>query len=143
MRVSDILRSKGGAVVTIAPDATVSEVVGVLAKFGVGALVVSRDGRSINGIVSERDVVRSMFEHGPTTLDLAAADIMTVDVVTSGPDATIDELMVTMTEGRFRHVPVTEAGRLAGIISIGDVVNARLRALELETEQLTNYISGR
>ena len=143
MRVSEILRSKGGAVVTIAPDDTVSEVVGTLAQYGVGALVVSKDGRTINGIVSERDVVRSLAEYGLTTLELAAADIMTLDVITASPDMSIGDVMVIMTEGRFRHMPVVDDGRLAGIISNGDVVNARLAALELETEQLTNYISGR
>ena len=143
MRISEILRTKGGAVVTIAPADTVSEVVGTLAQYGVGALVVSNDGRGINGIVSERDVVRALAENGLTTLELAAADIMTLEVVTATPDMSIDDVMARMTEGRFRHMPVTEDGRLVGIISIGDVVNARLAALELETEQLTNYISGR
>ena len=143
MRISEILRTKGGAVVTIAPADTVSEVVGTLAQYGVGALVVSNDGRGIDGIVSERDVVRALAENGLTTLELAAADIMTLEVVTATPDMSIDDVMARMTEGRFRHMPVTEDGRLVGIISIGDVVNARLAALELETEQLTNYISGR
>lgn len=143
MRLSEILRNKGGAVVTVAPDATVSEVVGTLAQYGIGALVVSIDGRTVSGIVSERDIVRSLAEYGPTTLDLAAADIMTLDVVTANPTASIDDVMAVMTERRFRHVPVTEDGQLVGIVSIGDIVNARLRALELETEHLTNYISGR
>lgn len=143
MRINEILRTKGGAVVTIAAADTVSEVVGTLAQYGVGALVVSNDGRGINGIVSERDVVRAFAEYGLTTLELAAADIMTLEVVTATPDMSIDDVMARMTEGRFRHMPVVENSRLVGIISIGDVVNARLAALELETEQLTNYISGR
>ena len=143
MRLSEILRTKGGAVVTIAPDATVTEVLGTLSQYRVGALVVSTDGRTVTGIVSERDIVRSLAELGPTTLELAAADIMTLEVVTASPTASVDDVMATMTERRFRHVPVTEDGRLVGIVSIGDVVNAKLRALEIETEQLTNYISGR
>ena len=143
MRLSEILRTKGGAVVTIAPDATVTEVLGTLSQYRVGALVVSTDGRTVTGIVSERDIVRSLAELGPTTLELAAADIMTLEVVTASPTASVDDVMATMTERRFRHVPVTDDGSLVGIVSIGDVVNAKLRALEIETEQLTNYISGR
>lgn len=143
MRLSEILRAKGGAVVTVGPDATVTEVLGLLAQHRVGALVVSTDGRTVTGIVSERDIVRSLAQHGHSTLELTAADIMTLEVVTASPAASIDDVMATMTERRFRHVPVTEDGRLVGIVSIGDVVNARLRALEIEAEQLTNYISGR
>ena len=143
MRLSEILRTKGAAVVTIAPEATVTDVLATLAQHRVGALVVSTDGRTVAGIVSERDIVRSLAAHGPSTLELTAAAIMTSEVVTASPTASVDDVMATMTERRFRHVPVTEEGRLVGIVSIGDVVNAKLRALEIETEQLTNYISGR
>ena len=124
MRISEILRTKGGAVVTIAPADTVSEVVGTLAQYGVGALVVSNDGRGINGIVSERDVVRALAENGLTTLELAAADIMTLEVVTASPTASVDDVMATMTERRFRHVPVTEDGRLVASTTVQALVRA-------------------
>lgn len=142
MRVSEILRRKGATVATIAPDASVSELLGALAQYDVGALVVSINGHSVSGIVSERDIVRSLADYGSATLELAAADLMTVEVVTASPQASIDDLMAAMTERHFRHVPITEHDRLVGLVSIGDVVNAKLRALEIETEQLTSYISG-
>lgn len=143
MLISQVLRRKGSEVATVAPDASIRAVLHLLAEHGVGALVVSGDGRGVDGIVSERDIVRAMTRHGADTFTMAAADLMTAEVVTCSPDASIDQLMAAMTERRFRHVPVTEDHVLVGIVSIGDVVNARLRELETETEQLTNYISGR
>lgn len=143
MQVSQLLRRKGTAVATIAPTASVSAVLESLASNGIGALVVSADGRSVDGIVSERDIVRRLASDGAAVLDQPAGDIMTSSVRTCAPDASVDELMSLMTEGRFRHVPVTEDGALVGIVSIGDIVNARVRELETETEQLTSYISGR
>jgi len=142
MLISEVLQRKGNEVATVAPDATISEVVDALAQHGVGALVVSADGQSVDGIISERDVVRALAAHGQATLGRAAAELMTSEVVTCSPSATIEQLMTEMTERRFRHVPVTEDGALIGIVSIGDVVNARVRNLETETRQLTNYISG-
>ncbi|NIR35081.1 MAG: CBS domain-containing protein [Actinobacteria bacterium] len=143
MLISQVLRRKGSDVATIEPGASVTTVLASLAEHGVGALVVSGDGRAVDGIVSERDIVRAMAHHGADTLDMTAAELMTAEVVTCSPDASIDQLMAAMTERRFRHVPVTEDHVLVGIVSIGDVVNARVRELETETEQLTNYISGR
>lgn len=143
MQVSQLLRRKGTAVATIAPTASVSAVLESLASNGIGALVVSADGRSVDGIVSERDIVRRLASDGAALLDQPVGDIMTSSVRTCAPDASVDELMSLMTEGRFRHVPVTEDGALVGIVSIGDIVNARVRELETETEQLTSYISGR
>lgn len=142
MLISEVLRRKGNAVATVAPTSTIDEVVDALARFGVGALVVSADGTTVDGIISERDVVRALAAHGRDVVDRAAADVMTREVVTCSESATIEQLMTEMTERRFRHVPVTEDGRLVGIVSIGDVVNARVRNLETETRQLTNYISG-
>jgi len=142
MLISQILRRKGDEVATIAPAATVSDVVEALAEHGVGALVVSADGETIEGIISERDVVRSLAANGAGALGSSVADVMTTDVVTCGLDATTEELMVEMTKRRFRHMPVTDNGALAGIVSIGDVVDARLRELETERQQLTDYISG-
>ena len=96
----------------------------------------------VDGIISERDIVRALARRGRDVVDETAADVMTREVVTCSENATIEQLMTEMTERRFRHVPVTEDGRLVGIVSIGDVVNARVRNLETETRQLTNYISG-
>lgn len=142
MLISEVLRRKGNAVATVVPTATISEVVSALAQYGVGALVVSADGTAVDGIISERDVVRALAAHGRDAVDRTAADVMTSEVVTCSETATIEQLMTEMTERRFRHVPVTEDGKLVGIVSIGDVVNARVRNLETETRQLTNYISG-
>lgn len=142
MQVRDLLRGKGSGVATVDPGASVTAVLAMLADLGIGALVVSGDGVKVDGIVSERDIVRRLARDGIITLELLARDVMTEDVVTCGPDTGVDELMTLMTEGRFRHVPVTELDLLIGIISIGDVVNARVRELEEETRHLTSYISG-
>lgn len=144
MLVSQILRSKGTEVATTPPDARVRDVVATLAAQGVGALVVSADGTSIDGIISERDIVRGLAEHGDDCLDQFASEYMTSEVVTTSPSATTEELMEKMSAGRFRHVPVIDAeDHLAGIVSIGDIVKARVNELEAEREQLTDYISGR
>ena len=142
MQVRELLRRKGSDVVTIVPGATVSAALALLDERRVGAVVVSDDGHRVDGILSERDIVRRLARDGAATLDQAVSGLMTNDVVTCTPDDSVDQLMATMTEGRFRHVPVTELGLLAGIISTGDVVNARVRELEQETHHLTNYISG-
>ncbi len=142
MLISEVLQRKGNSVATVAPSASIADVVDVLAEFGVGALVVSADGQTVDGIISERDVVRGLADRGRDAVDCTVADLMTKEVVTCSQSATIEQLMTEMTERRFRHVPVTEDGRLIGIVSIGDVVNARVRNLETQTRQLTNYISG-
>ena len=142
MLISEVLHRKGNAVATVPPTATISEVLASLAQYGVGALVVSADGSTVDGIISERDVVRTLATHGRDAVDKRVADVMTTEVVTCSQTATIEQLMTEMTSRRFRHVPVTEDGKLVGIVSIGDVVNARVRNLETETRQLTNYISG-
>ena len=142
MQVRELLRRKGSGVATVDPGASVTAVLSMLADLGIGALVVSGDGMKVEGIVSERDIVRRLARDGIITLELLARDVMTEDVVTCGPDTKADELMTIMTEGRFRHVPITELDLLIGIISIGDVVNARLRELEDEARHLSNYISG-
>src|SRR5690606_26918806 len=126
MRISDVLRGKGADVVTVKPDSDVRTLLGVLAEHGIGAVVVSVDGRSIDGIVSERDIVRALAARGASILSEPVSEIMTTEVETCGPDANIEELMRTMTQGRFRHVPVVVDGALAGIVSIGDVVKRRV-----------------
>ncbi len=141
MHVEGLLRTKGDAVVVIASRATVGELVATLAQHRVGALVVSDDGRHVDGIVSERDVVASLAEHGTALLEHTVADIMTNEVVTCVPSTTVDQLMSLMTERRMRHVPVVVDGELAGIVSIGDVVKDRIRDLEVEAQTLHEYIA--
>ena len=134
MRISDVLSSKsGGQVVTIPPDATVRDLLGLLARHNIGAVVVSDDGSAVDGIVSERDVVRRLHEDD-TILDGPVSAIMTREVATTEPHTPVDDLRVVMTERRIRHVPVVADGRLVGIISIGDVVKAAMDQLTFERE---------
>ncbi|WP_460748888.1 CBS domain-containing protein [Myceligenerans cantabricum] len=128
--------------VTISGDRSVRELLAVLAEHRIGALVVSDDGVGVDGIVSERDVVRRLHADGDGVLDATVADIMTSDVHTCGPEATLDELMPLMTERRIRHVPVLVDSRLTGIVSIGDVVKHRIAEVQAERDQLTDYITG-
>jgi CBS domain-containing protein len=141
MKIAEVLRLKGSAVVTITPETPVSGLVDQLAQHGVGALVVSADGQSLDGIVSERDVVRRLAAHGAGLLDHTVADIMTRSVRTCGLKDTIDELMALMTEQRVRHVPVLEDGKLVGLVSIGDVVKQQIDVLKTERDQLEAYIT--
>lgn len=140
MQVADILRHKGSAVATIAPNMPVAQAVEALREHAIGALVVSVNGERIDGIVSERDIVRAL--HGPEApvLERLVADVMTTPVRTCSPADRIEGLMVLMTEHRIRHLPVEVDGRLAGIISIGDVVKARVAELEGEARALEDYI---
>ena len=141
MHVEGLLSSKGAGVVTVASASTVAEVVATLAEHRVGALVVSDDGARVDGIVSERDIVRALAERGADLLGEGVATIMTSEVVTCDLATTVDELSSSMTERRIRHVPVVVDGRLAGIVSIGDVVKDRMRELEAEAQTLHEYIS--
>jgi CBS domain-containing protein len=140
MRISDVLRAKGGQVVTIAPDATVRELVELLAEHNIGAVVVASDPATVEGIVSERDVVRRLAA-GLDVLQEPISAIMTAQVHCCAPDEPIDSLMALMTNQRIRHVPVEADGQLAGIISIGDVVKSRIGELEFERDQLSGYVS--
>jgi CBS domain-containing protein len=142
MRINDVLRRKGDLVVTIAPDERVSVLLDALAEHKVGALVVAGADGSVEGIVSERDVVRHLQARGAGILDDPVSGIMTSPVHTAVPETTLEELMVLMTERRFRHVPVVVDGRLVGIVSIGDVVKHRIDELQSERDQLTAYITG-
>jgi CBS domain-containing protein len=142
MRISDVLRRKGDLVVTISPDEPVSALLDALAQHKVGALVVARSGDDVEGIVSERDVVRHLQTRGAGVLEEPVSAIMTSPVHTAEPSTTLDELMVLMTDRRIRHVPVVVDGRLAGIVSIGDVVKHRIEELQSERDQLTAYITG-
>jgi len=140
MRIGDVLKAKPSHdVVTISPDATVRELVALLAEHNVGALIVSSDGSSVDGIVSERDVVRHLHRDAEI-LDGEVAAIMTAVVETCDADSVLDDLMRVMTERRIRHVPVVADGGLIGIISIGDVVKHRIGQLEFERDQLDHYV---
>lgn len=142
MRVRDILRTKSDHVVTIAPEATVQRLLAVLAEHRIGAAVVSRTGASVEGIVSERDVVRAIAARGASVLTSPVSAICTVEVFTATPDTGLDDLMRIMHEHRVRHVPVLTDGALGGIVSIGDVVRTRIEELEDEHAALTDYITG-
>ncbi len=142
MRVQHILKAKGEKVVTVGPGASVGEVARTLKTEGIGAVVVTGDGESVAGIVSERDIVRALVEHGRDLLEKPVSEVMTSQVVTCAPDDRLDDIRRTMTERRVRHLPVLKKWRLAGIISIGDVVKSRLEELEAESSQLRDYISG-
>ncbi len=143
LRVSAILERKGVAVVTIPRDAVLLAAAEALSRHSIGALVVSDDGRAVQGIVSERDVVRAFARFGTAAVKRGVADVMSTDVVTCERETTIDELMAVMSQRRIRHVPVLSDGGLAGIVSIGDIVKLRLDELEVENETLEQYVSGR
>lgn len=141
MRISDVLNTKGGDVVTVSPDTTVKEFVELLAKHNIGAAVVSTPTATVAGIVSERDVVRRLA-HGPDVLDISVSDIMTSDVHTAAPEESVVSLMRLMSEHRVRHVPVVVDGELRGLVSIGDVVKSRIGELEFERDQLSSYVTN-
>lgn len=140
MRVHDVLVHKGSAVATIGPRATVAEVLDSLAHHGIGALVVTGDGRTVEGIISERDIVRALHMRGAELLGMAVEEVMRVDVPTCVPDDQISTLARTMTEKRYPHLPVVVDGILGGIVSLGDVVKSRVDELETEQHQLVDYL---
>lgn len=141
MRIADVLRSKGSSVTTVDPTATVAELISELATHNVGALPVVDGGRLV-GIVSERDVVRRLHDAGPELLEASVGDIMITGVTTCAPGDSVADIAAVMTNRRFRHLPVVVDGELAGIVSIGDLVKARIDLLESEREQLQSYIAG-
>ncbi len=143
MNVRDMLSKKGNEVATIRPDATINTAVRRLKLEGIGALVVSADDSGIDGIISERDIVRGLPEHGADLLSMKVSELMTSSVKTCAPDDKIQGIMSEMTRRRFRHMPVITDGKLCGIISIGDVVKSRLEELQTETHVLRDYIVGR
>jgi CBS domain-containing protein len=140
MTVKAILSAKGGEVFTIEPTAKLAAAARVLATRKIGALVVTGADRRVVGIVSERDIVHELAAHGASSLDLPLTDVMTRDVVTCRISDTVNSVMERMTTGKFRHLPVVEQGRLAGIVSIGDVVKHRLEDMEREQSALRDYI---
>jgi CBS domain-containing protein len=140
MTVRAILSVKGGTVVTIEPTANLGTASQLLAERKIGAVVVTGADSRIVGIVSERDIVRAFAAHGAAARDLPLTDVMTRRVATCSQSDTISSIMERMTEGKFRHVPVVEQGRLVGIVSIGDVVKYRLEEMEREQAALRDYI---
>lgn len=145
MRIANLLAAKGHDVATVTPTATVAEVVAELGQRGIGALVVSSDGRHIEGIVSERDIVRGLDGNDGSLLEEPVSSIMSATVHTCSPEDDTDSLMATITDRRIRHVPVVdgEDGVLVGIVSIGDLVKTRIGELERERKELVDYINAR
>ena len=142
MNVETILRAKGREVATIRPDQTVGDAVNELISRNIGALVVSKDGESVDGIISERDIVHAVADRDTNFLSLKVVAVMTRQVITCAPSDSVETLMAEMTNRRIRHFPVVEEGRLCGIISIGDVVKNRLDEVEYEARSLRSFIAG-
>ena len=142
MNVETILRTKGRAVATIRPDETIGAAVDALISRNIGALVVTEDGERVGGIISERDIVHALTNHGANLLSLKIAEVMTRRVITCEPSDTIEKLMAEMTNRRIRHFPVVQDGRLCGIVSIGDVVKNRLDEVEFEARSMRSFIAG-
>jgi len=143
MRIADILKEKGNEVTTVSADSQLSAALAVLADRRYGALPVSDDGRTLDGIVSERDVVRALAADPSAIATMSVGELMTSTVHTCGPDATLSEVMTLMKERRIRHVPVLDDGALVGILSMRDLVDARLREAEVERQQMADYIANR
>jgi CBS domain-containing protein len=143
VKVSDILRNKGNHVMSVRPTETVSTLSHRLRLEGVGAMVVSSDGRTIEGIISERDVARGVADHGAALGDITVAELMTRSVVSCSPDDMIADIARIMTQRRVRHLPVESKGELVGMVSIGDVVKHRLDEMQLEANVLRDYAIAR
>jgi len=143
MKVESILVHKGREVWTISPEASIADAARDLSNAGIGALVVSADGSSIDGILSERDIVRGLAREGAALLDMPVRLLMTTDVTTCGLEDSVAELMATITQQRIRHLPVLVDGRLSGLVSIGDVVKNRVQEIQEEATLLRDYIYSR
>lgn len=141
MKISDVLRTKGSAVITVAPQETIASLLELLTQHNIGAVVVSTDGAAVDGIVSERDVVHQLHARGSELLDAPVSDIMTAKVVTCSPDDELTDIGALMTDNRFRHLPVVVDGRLVAIVSIGDIVKARMDQLATERDLYEAYIT--
>lgn len=142
MRISDVLRNKGTDVFTIRPDTSVRDFLGILAEHRIGVCVISEDGTTLAGIVSERDVVRGLAARGAELLEEPVTVVATIDVHTAEPETTLEDLSRLMTERRIRHVPVIVDGSLSGLVSLGDVVKHRMDELESERQHLVDYINS-
>ncbi|MER2266508.1 CBS domain-containing protein [Methylobacterium oxalidis] len=142
MTVAHILTEKGSSVVTVQPERTLDDAIHLLADKGIGALVVCDTEGHVAGILSERDIMHALADRGASALDAPVSSHMTADVTTCRRETTNGEIMQLMTEGRFRHMPVCENGRLVGLVSIGDVVKRRLPTLQAEQQDMRDYITG-
>jgi len=142
MNVETILQNKGRAVATIRPEDSVAAAIDALVAGNIGALVASEDGETVDGIISERDIVHALGHHGSGLLSLTVAEVMTRPAITCDPSESVGELMAEMTNRRIRHLPVVYNGRLCGIVSIGDVVKNRLDEIEYEAKSLRSFIAG-
>lgn len=143
MRVNHILKSKSDdTVITVVPGSKVSDAIRILAERKIGTVVVSQDGKTAEGILSERDIVRFLAQQGGSILNDRVDAYMTSKLVTCGRDDSIDHILQTMTDGRFRHMPVLENGKLVGIVTLGDAVKARLSELSMEKDALEGMIMG-
>lgn len=140
--VNQILTAKGSDVFTLSPEASGLDAVGALAQHNIGALIVATPDRVIQGIISERDVVRVLAKGGQEALGRPVSEMMTTNVRTCSEDASVPEVMAIMTQGRFRHLPVERDGKLVGVVSIGDVVKHRIAEIEREAEDIRSYISA-
>ena len=143
MTVRAILRAKGQRVVTVRQDMPIEDVVATLSREKIGAVVISDDEATVTGLLSERDIINGLAEHGAKLPSLTARDLMTRSITHATPDMPILHVLDVMTQGRFRHMPVLENGRLVGMVSIGDAVKARLDILENEAMHMKEYIAGR
>jgi CBS domain-containing protein len=143
MRVSDLLATKGHDVATISRERTITDAIALLKERAIGALVVTGAESPLVGIFSERDVVRALASNGESSLQQKVSELMTTDVSVCSESTELNDLMTMMTDRRIRHVPVVDDGRLVGLVSIGDVVKARLEELEHDKKDLLDYVSGR
>lgn len=142
MHVAAVLKRKGNRIVSAAPGDSVAAVTRLLTEHRIGAVLVTDDDGLPVGILSERDIVRAVARDGAAALDRPAADLMTRELITATPTDTVADMMAVMTQRRIRHVPIVESGRVVGVISIGDVVKARIDDAELEVESLRGYVAG-
>ncbi len=141
MNVAAVLHSKGRSVVTAAPSTTLQQIASLLANKKIGAIVIVGENGQVDGIISERDVVRAIGRNGSKVLEMPVSDVMTPDVVTCDETESIDDLMETMTKERFRHLPVVSDGALIGIVSIGDVVKHHVAEVEMEVSAMRCYLA--
>ncbi|WP_158044042.1 CBS domain-containing protein [Skermanella pratensis] len=142
MHVAAVIKRKGSNVVSVAPERTIGEAANLLTENRIGAVLVLDGNEGIRGIISERDIIRSLTRFGSDALNRRVEEVMTRDVQQCSPSDTIAEIMTIMTKRRFRHLPVVDGGKLLGMISIGDVVKQRLDETELEVETLRGYVTG-
>jgi CBS domain-containing protein len=141
MTVAHILAEKGSSVATVQPERTLDDAIHLLAEKSIGALVVTDEARTLVGVISERDILRALAQQGAAALGAPVSSYMTREVATCRRETTNDEIMRLMTDGRFRHMPVCENGKLVGIVSIGDVVKRRLPTMEAEEQAMLDYIT--